>query len=350
MPMHGRECRARLCVECRDPCPGARGTWTLGAPEIACSPLQPGLSASRLTSCTANCPATGSVEVHHATAGTASFAISRAAARELTGSTIINNGLNLNARPRARREPPGLAGCVQQSGPPRPSSTSNAGRCVSTSEHRVTLLGTGVRRGSPRCGSAVECGHGLLESTRNHPPCHRARCALMEDFVLAFVVTLIVGGTTLLALSQRVARRARKPFPVLSNPSAKFYRDEYDDARTLFRETAAAAGAALHILPLEGECWGGMCGDPDAFKGDERLTVDVAVLPSTTNGTGPLLLHMSGVHGVEGHAGSAIQIKWLDMVAQKEVALPKGTTVVLVHLMNPYGFKHGRRCSVHRSD
>ena len=175
----------------------------------------------------------------------------------------------------------------------------------------------------------------------------------MEDISWAFVVTsLIVGaGTTLLALSWwRFARRHREPFPVLSNPSAKFYRDEYDDARRLFREHAAAAGAALHILPLEGECWGGMCGDPDAFKGDKRLTVDVAVLPSTTSGlSGPLLLHMSGVHGVEGHAGSAIQIKWLDMVAKKEVELPKGTAVVLVHLMNPYGFKYGRSCSVPHS-
>jgi len=171
----------------------------------------------------------------------------------------------------------------------------------------------------------------------------------------ALITTPMVGGITLLLLGAWIARtwRPRKPpFPVLTNPSAKFFADEYDDARQLFREKAEAAGAAVHILPLEGECWGGMCGDPDAFQGEDRLTVDVAVLssPSDSGGAGPLLLHMSGVHGVEGHAGSAIQAKWLDMVAKKETTVPKGVTVVLVHVMNPYGFKHGRRYNENNVD
>ena len=165
----------------------------------------------------------------------------------------------------------------------------------------------------------------------------------------AYVVTPIVGATTLLL--GWIAWRPRRPFPVLTNPSAEYYPDEYDDARRLFRQKAEAAGATLHILPLEGECWGGMCGDPNAFEGEDRLTVDVAVLTSSSAaGTGPLLLHMSGVHGVEGHAGSAIQCKWLDMVAKKEVALPNGVTVVIVHVMNPYGFKHGRRYNENNVD
>ena len=121
----------------------------------------------------------------------------------------------------------------------------------------------------------------------------------------AYVVTPIVGATTLLL--GWIAWRPRRPFPVLTNPSAEYYPDEYDDARRLFRQKAEAAGATLHILPLEGECWGGMCGDPNAFEGEYRLTIDVAVLKSSSAaGTGPLLLHMSGVHGVEGHAGSAV--------------------------------------------
>ena len=165
----------------------------------------------------------------------------------------------------------------------------------------------------------------------------------------ALVLTPMVVGAATLVLGW-IAWRPRKPFPVLRNPSAKFYCDEYDDARRLFREKAAAAGAALHILPLEGECWGGMCGNPAAFEGEDRLTVDVAVIASSAGCTGPLLLHISGVHGVEGHAGSAIQIKWLDMVARDEVTLPKGTTVVLVHVLNPYGYKHGRRYNENNVD
>jgi hypothetical protein len=147
----------------------------------------------------------------------------------------------------------------------------------------------------------------------------------------AYAVTPVVGGLSVLLLW--IARRPQKPFPKLSNPGSEYFPDEFDDARRLFRAKAAAAGAALHILPLEGRCWGGMCGDPGAFEGEDRLTVDVAVVTSGRKQAtpGPTLLHMSGIHGVEGHAGSAIQCKWLDAVAKGDATVPPGTTVLLVH-------------------
>lgn len=45
-----------------------------------------------------------------------------------------------------------------------------------------------------------------------------------------------------------------------------------------------------------------------------------------------------GVHGVEGFAGSAIQIAWLESFAGE-----KHPTIVLVHAVNPYGMANGRR-------
>ncbi len=57
---------------------------------------------------------------------------------------------------------------------------------------------------------------------------------------------------------------------------------------------------------LHGECWGGNHNEnPDAFEGNDRLTIDVAVLRDASTapaGTGTLLLHMSGIHGVEAHS------------------------------------------------
>jgi hypothetical protein len=61
--------------------------------------------------------------------------------------------------------------------------------------------------------------------------------------------------------------------------TAKFPR--YFRARTLFRELGAAAGAQLHALDI----------------GTDNLTIDVAVFPGTS---GDALVHLSGVHGVEG--------------------------------------------------
>lgn len=96
-----------------------------------------------------------------------------------------------------------------------------------------------------------------------------------------YVATPVVGAAT--ALLWWLAQRPKKPFATLSNPAAAFFPDEFDDARALFRAKAAAAGAVLHVLPLEGACWGGRCGDPNAFKGVGRLTVDVAVVRAATS-------------------------------------------------------------------
>jgi predicted deacylase len=52
----------------------------------------------------------------------------------------------------------------------------------------------------------------------------------------------------------------------------------------------------------------------------------------------------SGVHGVEGFFGSAIQLGWLSRMASG-AALPDGLAVVLVHAVNPFGFAHVRRAN-----
>lgn len=67
----------------------------------------------------------------------------------------------------------------------------------------------------------------------------------------------------------------------------------------------------------------------------EQLTVDVALL-------GPrraerCVVVSSGLHGVEGVAGSAIQRTWLSQLTAPS------TRVVLIHLLNPFGFAWQRR-------
>ena len=61
----------------------------------------------------------------------------------------------------------------------------------------------------------------------------------------------------------------------------------------------------------------------------------------TTN----IFLHISGTHGAEAYAGSAIQIFLLERYA---INLSKnksynGPTIIFVHALNPYGMKYGRR-------
>ena len=143
------------------------------------------------------------------------------------------------------------------------------------------------------------------------------------------------GIVTALALWKH--RYRQRAFPKLPNEHACYFQDSYDDARKLFRAAAQRAKAELHVLPLEGACWGGKCGDPCAFEGEDRLTIDVAVVrgKGAAKGKGPALLHMSGVHGVEGHAGSPVQIKYLEMLAQGTEKVPDGVTILLVHVYAP---------------
>ncbi|KAF4730124.1 hypothetical protein FOZ62_000834 [Perkinsus olseni] len=74
--------------------------------------------------------------------------------------------------------------------------------------------------------------------------------------------------------------------------------------------------------------------------------MDVAILRPTEGPTSGSVVHTSGVHGVEGYAGSGIQCYILDQIrrSREEGRLAGiGKTLVLVHAVNPYGMVHYRR-------
>ncbi len=101
----------------------------------------------------------------------------------------------------------------------------------------------------------------------------------------------------------------------------------YALARQRFIDAAAAAGAELTSFahPLLG-------------REGEPLAIDVAVLgPRDADAT---LLVVSGTHGVEGYAGSALQSWWLD---ERSADLPADVRIVLLHAFNPVGFSWVRR-------
>jgi hypothetical protein len=99
---------------------------------------------------------------------------------------------------------------------------------------------------------------------------------------------------------------------------------DYRDARVHFVHAARRAGW-LH------RAW------PVADAGDD-LTVDVAIRPAAAGSGGRCLLVTSGLHGVEGFLGSAVQLELLE-----RAAWPDDVRVVLVHSLNPWGFANLRR-------
>jgi len=105
---------------------------------------------------------------------------------------------------------------------------------------------------------------------------------------------------------------------------------DYMTAKSKFLTAAERVGAQISSYSV---------GNPT--NDGQPLTIDVAILP----GTDPqrAVVVSSGLHGVEGFFGSAVQVAWLRALASGRSSNFNGS-VVLVHALNPYGFHDCRRC------
>jgi hypothetical protein len=112
-------------------------------------------------------------------------------------------------------------------------------------------------------------------------------------------------------------------------PYRMIFPTDYFAAREQFRIASQAAGFALQSLPI----------DAIGPQGDQ-LTIDAAFRPAQDGQ--PLLIISSGLHGVEGFFGSAVQIASLQRWQAK---LPEGVGLLLLHALNPYGYAHLRRAN-----
>lgn len=109
------------------------------------------------------------------------------------------------------------------------------------------------------------------------------------------------------------------------------FSERYWDAKMKFTDAATRAGAELVDKNIDSE--------------DPSLTQTYALFRGDPE---KFFIHLSGVHGVEGYAGSSIQfavLKYLEtsqLYANKETA-KKLPTLLFVHAVNPFGFHHNRR-------
>ena len=108
---------------------------------------------------------------------------------------------------------------------------------------------------------------------------------------------------------------------------------DYSTARLRFRQAVEDSGGHLKVLNLNTK-------EADG----EDLTIDIGWLGNLAPRR--VLLHSSGLHGVEGFAGSAIQLQLLE----KLPAIPDDGAIVLVHVLNPYGMTWLRRFNENNVD
>lgn len=118
--------------------------------------------------------------------------------------------------------------------------------------------------------------------------------------------------------------------------SAMFFAPDYRGARDRFRAAADRLGWVWHAYPV------GIAG-----PAGENLTIDVTASSPPTSG--PLLVVSSGLHGVEGYFGSAVQATMLERWAG-EAVFPAGVRCLMLHALNPYGFAWLRRVDADNVD
>lgn len=110
---------------------------------------------------------------------------------------------------------------------------------------------------------------------------------------------------------------------------AAFFSPDYATARARFREAVGRLGIPLESQTLAARGPGG-----------EVLSIDVATIGPAAGRR--VLVLSSGLHGVEGFFGSAVQLAWLAQFASA-TELPPEIKVVLVHVINPFGMAWLRR-------
>ncbi|MES9871044.1 MAG: M14 family metallopeptidase [Sedimenticola sp.] len=117
--------------------------------------------------------------------------------------------------------------------------------------------------------------------------------------------------------------------PVFAETNApSYFSNTYQEARDKFLSAAKSTGGNLenYLNPHKG-------------AEDEALYTDVATF--NLGGANTVLVVGSGTHGVEGFAGSGIQVGLLREGIAKD--LPDNVGLLFYHALNPYGFSHLRR-------
>ena len=115
--------------------------------------------------------------------------------------------------------------------------------------------------------------------------------------------------------------------------SDKFFSPDYFTARDRFRAMTTTAGGRLETISLDAKGPNG-----------EGLGMDIAWFGATNPRRA--LLHSSGLHGVEGFAGSAIQLQLLNDLPE----LPEDAALIVVHVLNPWGMAWLRRFNENNVD
>lgn len=114
-----------------------------------------------------------------------------------------------------------------------------------------------------------------------------------------------------------------------TNIFCRYFSKTYNEARNKFKHLCDIHNLSTSEIKVP-------CGY------DDDLTINIGILWGSKEN---IFLHISGTHGVEAYAGSAIQLYLIERMAIQGLMddTYTGPTIIFVHCLNPYGMKYGRR-------
>ncbi len=157
-------------------------------------------------------------------------------------------------------------------------------------------------------------------------------------FILFSLLSIIFLALAGLHISYHSFSPGDKDIPV-DESNLVYFQDSYHDVRQAFLDGAREAA--------ENDDQTNVISVTVPGKTDTDLRMDLLYLPPIDS-TDKLLVISSGIHGVEGYTGSAVQQMFLKELLSAEVLSEMG--ILMVHGINPYGLKHIRRTTENNVD
>lgn len=161
---------------------------------------------------------------------------------------------------------------------------------------------------------------------------------LLLKTVVIVLSVIVVGGLTYVWFALNYFNPL-DPETNVDKTRLVYFQDSYQGCRAAFKAQALEVSKRLDSVHLfKSKVYS---------KYDNDLTIDYCYIPAKTPG-GSLFILSSGTHGVEGYVGSAVQQMLMKEIL--EPSMQQKTGFLLIHGLNPYGFKFTRRVTENNVD
>ncbi|MFB6341931.1 M14 family metallopeptidase [Saccharicrinis sp. FJH62] len=154
-------------------------------------------------------------------------------------------------------------------------------------------------------------------------------------YTLFGIIVLVIGGSY-------VSYRnfwAEDPLVQVDSTYLSYYHETYNECRDAFVRSVENIETDFDSVKT------GKMYVPGSA--DDDLTIDWCYIPAKGDKEKLLILN-SGLHGIEGYTGSAIQSMFIDKILKQQ--LPDNMGVLFLHGLNPYGFKYHRKVTENNVD